>query len=64
MVFFKKILGKNEPAAGVRGKAGARAYAVGDIHGRLDLLNMILARIEEDMASRDARRTFIVFLGD
>ena len=35
-----------------RGKAGARAYADGDIHGRLDLLNEILKQIEDDMASR------------
>jgi serine/threonine protein phosphatase 1 len=47
-----------------RGKDGARAYAVGDIHGRLDLLEGILARIEADIASRPPRRNFIVFLGD
>jgi serine/threonine protein phosphatase 1 len=47
-----------------RGKEGARAYAVGDIHGRLDLLNGILDRIEADIASRPPRRNFIIFLGD
>lgn len=47
-----------------RGKEGARAYAVGDIHGRLDLLNKMLARIEEDIAGRPRRRTFVIFLGD
>ncbi len=47
-----------------RGKKGCRAYAVGDIHGRLDLLNLILAEIERDMAARSAARTFIIFLGD
>jgi serine/threonine protein phosphatase 1 len=47
-----------------RGKEGCRAYAVGDIHGRLDLLNLLLANIERDMASRAPRRTFIIFLGD
>jgi len=47
-----------------RGKAGARAYAVGDIHGRLDLLDVLLARIEADIASRPAKKNFIVFLGD
>ena len=52
--------GKNPP----RGKAGCRAYAVGDIHGRLDLLDLLLARIEADIASREPRRTFIIFLGD
>jgi serine/threonine protein phosphatase 1 len=47
-----------------RGKAGARAYAVGDIHGRLDLLDALLRRIEEDIASRRPKKTYIVFLGD
>jgi serine/threonine protein phosphatase 1 len=46
------------------GKEGARAYAVGDIHGRLDLLNLMLGKIEADIAARPARRNFIVFLGD
>lgn len=47
-----------------RGKAGCRAYAIGDVHGRLDLLDRLLANIERDMASRETRRTFIIFLGD
>jgi serine/threonine protein phosphatase 1 len=47
-----------------RGKEGARAYAIGDIHGRLDLLDRLLRQVEEDIASRPPRRTFIVFLGD
>lgn len=47
-----------------RGKPGARAYAVGDIHGRLDLLEALLGEIERDMAARNPARTFIIFLGD
>ena len=47
-----------------RGKPGARAYAVGDIHGRLDLLNLLLAEIEADIAAREPRKTFLIFLGD
>lgn len=47
-----------------RGKEGCRAYAVGDIHGRLDLLDLLIGRIEADMAARPPARTFIVFLGD
>jgi serine/threonine protein phosphatase 1 len=47
-----------------RGAEGARAYAVGDIHGRLDLLDILLARIEADRATRPAKRTYLVFLGD
>jgi serine/threonine protein phosphatase 1 len=44
--------------------AGLRIYAVGDIHGRLDLLNRLLSKIEIDMAVRPAKRPVFVFLGD
>lgn len=44
--------------------AGApRVYAVGDIHGRLDLLRTLYARIEDD-AEDAAGPCTIVFLGD
>jgi serine/threonine protein phosphatase 1 len=49
---------------GPRGKEGARAYAVGDIHGRLDLLEALLATIEADISARPRRRNYVVFLGD
>ena len=49
---------------GPHGKEGARAYAVGDIHGRLDLLDRLIGRIEEDIAARPRRRNYVVFLGD
>jgi serine/threonine protein phosphatase 1 len=39
-------------------------YAVGDIHGRLDLLDSLLAKIEADLETRSADRTLLVFLGD
>lgn len=42
-----------------------RIYAVGDLHGRYDLLREMLKRIVEDFeARRDGRRLKIVFLGD
>ncbi|WP_419827823.1 metallophosphoesterase family protein [Sphingomonas sp.] len=43
---------------------GRRAYAIGDIHGRLDLLTDLLGRIEEDSRARGPERPLIVFLGD
>lgn len=43
---------------------GVRVYAVGDIHGRLDLLDTLLARLEEDDAARGPARTELIFLGD
>ncbi len=41
-----------------------RIYAVGDIHGRLDLLNELLTRIDDDILARPAIRPMFVFLGD
>ena len=43
---------------------GVRIYAVGDVHGRLDLLNQLLARIGDDMSSRPEVRPVSIFLGD
>jgi serine/threonine protein phosphatase 1 len=42
-----------------------RVYAVGDVHGRADLLAEMLVRIVEDAASRrNGRQARLVFLGD
>jgi serine/threonine protein phosphatase 1 len=42
---------------------GSRVYAVGDVHGRLDLLQKIWRMMEADARGAD-KRTTIVFLGD
>jgi diadenosine tetraphosphatase ApaH/serine/threonine PP2A family protein phosphatase len=47
-----------------RAPRGYRAYAVGDVHGRLDLLDQILAMIEDDAERSPARHTLLIFLGD
>ncbi|MDE2227695.1 MAG: serine/threonine protein phosphatase [Alphaproteobacteria bacterium] len=44
--------------------AGSRVYAVGDVHGRLDLLVRLEELIAADAAAADARRRVIVYLGD
>lgn len=44
--------------------AGSRIYAVGDIHGRLDLLDELLEQIEADDARRESADTSVIFLGD
>lgn len=41
-----------------------RIYAVGDIHGRLDLLDRLLAMIESDDAARGGPDSELIFLGD
>ncbi len=43
---------------------GQRIYAVGDIHGRLDLLDALLAQIDADDAARSRTETQLLFLGD
>jgi serine/threonine protein phosphatase 1 len=43
---------------------GMRIYAIGDIHGRDDLLNALLTQIEADDLARGAADTQIIFLGD
>lgn len=43
---------------------GVRVYAVGDVHGCADMLDALLARIDEDAARRPAAETWEVFLGD
>lgn len=43
---------------------GVRIYAVGDIHGRLDLLEKLLCEIENDVAQYPAIQSIHVFLGD
>lgn len=44
---------------------GERIYAIGDIHGRLDLMEALLAKIEKHAASLPpARSVHIVVLGD
>lgn len=63
--FIKSVIGKHDamrlwPAL----PAGQRVYAIGDVHGRADLLEMMIARIERDEATRAAKDTTLVLLGD
>lgn len=46
------------------GPDGYRAYVVGDIHGRLDLLEDLLAKIHAELQHRPAEKTLLVFVGD
>lgn len=44
---------------------GQLVYAIGDIHGRSDLLGLLLGKIADDAAqSKDAKWRTLVFLGD
>ena len=48
----------------IEGPDGCRAYAIGDVHGRLDLLRQLLDRIARDNEARGPSRTYLVLLGD
>lgn len=41
-----------------------RAYVIGDIHGRLDLLDDLLERIHDDLERSPAKKVVIAFVGD
>lgn len=44
--------------------AGQRIYAIGDIHGRADLLEELLRLIDQDNAARVPSEVTLIFLGD
>ena len=46
------------------GARGYRAYVVGDVHGRLDLLEELLAKIHSELQRRPAAKSLLVFVGD
>lgn len=52
-----------ERAEGPLLEEGAVVYAIGDIHGRADLLSKLLDKIEADITDLD-RKPHLVFLGD
>lgn len=59
--FWSWLIGRR-PA---RTPAGTRIFAIGDIHGRADLLDSLLAKIARDCAQQpSAGRPSIVFIGD
>lgn len=60
---FKKTAA-SRPIDTARVPDGVRIYAIGDIHGRDDLLNALLTKIEADDRARGAADTQIIFLGD
>src|SRR4051812_39786018 len=59
-----KLFSRRGPTAPPRVPADSRIYAVGDVHGRLDLLRGINQLIHEDAYARQAPRNVVVYLGD
>ena len=64
MKLLKLFRSRRADRAPFTGPKGSRAYAIGDIHGRLDLMLDLLGRIEEDDRARGPAKTYIIFLGD
>lgn len=62
---FRRLLKsarRGEPVASIA--AGQRVYAIGDVHGRLDLFDALLAQIEADHAAREPAVLRLILLGD
>ncbi|MDP3659461.1 metallophosphoesterase family protein [Phenylobacterium sp.] len=59
-LFPKPVANRTPPNTG-----GRLIYAVGDVHGRLDVLEPLIAEIAADAArSRPAHKPLLIFLGD
>lgn len=67
---FKQALSKLKSAISpparpaARVPDGTRVYAIGDIHGRADLLDHLHDKIQADAKGSDASRHVVVYLGD
>ena len=55
---------RNVAKRALRLSPGRRAYVVGDVHGHLDRLRRVHARIRADLAARPVARPLLVHLGD
>lgn len=60
----KALRGDKDGATAHRVTDGVRVYAIGDIHGRADLLSELHALIGKDAGASAADRRVIVYLGD
>lgn len=64
MGLLNRLLSGKSRVGDYRIPRGERVYAVGDVHGRLDLLLDLVRQIEVDNDARGEAGTTIVFLGD
>ena len=63
-VLSRLFRGSPETGATYRVPEATRVYAVGDIHGQLDLLRELRQRIRDDAAADPRERDVVVYLGD
>jgi len=62
--FRQYLAPKSVPDARPAVPPGERVYAIGDIHGRLDLFDALIAAIEADDNARGPAETTVILLGD
>jgi serine/threonine protein phosphatase 1 len=60
--WLQRLLGQASKPAAV--PAGRRVYAVGDVHGRRDLLDKLLGRIKAHAAGAPPAKNVLIMLGD
>src|SRR5688572_10672501 len=61
---IRQLLSADEARPPAAVPAGERVYAIGDVHGRRDLLEVLIAAIDEDDKARGPADTSVVLLGD
>jgi serine/threonine protein phosphatase 1 len=61
---LRQIFARHEPQALPSIPQGQRVYAVGDIHGRLDLFDAMVRAIDLDDAAAGSADTTVILLGD
>ncbi len=59
-----RSLVSDDPLGDARVPEGMRIYAVGDIHGRDDLLDQLLGQVSADAAAKAPAQNVLIFLGD
>jgi serine/threonine protein phosphatase 1 len=58
------MFGRSNSSSTPRGPKGRRAYVVGDVHGRLDLLDELLKDIHAEIDREKPAKVLLLFLGD
>ena len=61
---MKQMFRSSRPGSAAMVPAGFRLYAIGDVHGRDDLLAELLEQVEADSSARGPAERVIIFLGD
>ena len=64
---FSRLFSRRGPPPEIRSSKvpdGSRVYAIGDVHGRADLLRALQAKIQDDAAGYGGARKLVIYLGD